>query len=69
MGRKLKDFLVDLLAREEGKNAASGSGVSTGDGFGLYEDEAALTEEVPYKLEPDLSAAEQYVDRIRRQGW
>ncbi|MCA9483694.1 MAG: hypothetical protein KC553_08180 [Nitrospina sp.] len=69
MGRKLKDFLVDLLAREEGKNAVPRSGVSTGNGFGLYEDEAALTEEVPYKLEPDLSVAEQYIDRIRRQGW
>lgn len=69
MGRKFKDFLSDLLAGDERIKEGFLDRNSTGYERDGMEDEEALTQGAPYKLEPSLSAAEKYLNNIRRQGW
>ena len=68
MSLKWKELFVGLLDRAEEPHPETGETGLSKTPYPLNGDEEALTDELPYKLEPSLAEAEQYLDRIRRQG-
>ncbi len=68
MSRNWRGMFADLLGRADSHNPERRKPTSKKEPLGVFQDEETLTEEVPYKLEPDLEAVEQYLNRIRQQG-